>query len=155
MIRSWGRAMLWLAASAWLALCFALSWQTGEETAGTSWKLADLLLRMLAPLGIKPDADAFHRALRTAAHFGMFLIAGTLFEAAFTTSVNMAKKAFLYALILCWFSAAACEIGKLWIPGRHLEWDELGLNLFGALCGILSLHLVVQRFRRPAPHPER
>ena len=153
--RVWA-GVLWVLAIGWLGLCFYLSWQTGEQTAGLSQWLAGALLRLLAKVNLRPDPTAFHQGLRTAAHVGAFLGAGALLGGALAVSAwekrRWARITFLGGMVACSLSAAAAEIAKRWIPGRHLQWDELGLNLLGALLGVGGACLIalIARKRRDA-----
>ena len=143
--RVWA-GVLWCLALCWMALCFYLSWQTGEETVGVSLWVAKLLLRLLEKMNIRPNPATFHTNLRTLAHWGAFFAAGGLFGGALAVSLWGRKRwlmwTFLGGMLICTLSAGASEIIKLWIPGRHLQWEELGLNVVGALCGVLPACLI-------------
>ena len=139
--------LLWCAALVWLALCFVLSGQTGAETAETSQFLAQILLRLLSLLGITPDAKAFHSDLRVISHFVVFFMAGTLVNAACLATLRPKRHPAVWTLISCGVCAVACEVVKLWIPGRHLQWDELGLNMLGVLCGTAVTALLYRVFK--------
>lgn len=137
--RVWAGA-LWALSALWLGLCFFLSWQTGEDTAATSRWLADALLGILARWGKSPDPEAFHLFLRTWAHWVAFLVAGALVTGAAALTrwekPRPARRALLGGVAICLVSACASEMFKVCVPGRHLQWDELGLNLLGAAMGI-------------------
>ena len=154
--RVWA-VILWCLALLWMALCFYLSWQTGEETAGFSMWLAGVLMRLLAVVNIRPEMAAFHMALRRMAHLIVFFVAGGLFGSAFAVTfgdrLKWALRTFTGSMIVCVLCAMASEIFKQWIPGRHLQWDELALNLCGALLGVLlacAAGFLVRRIRKKA-----
>ena len=131
------QAILWFLTLLWLAFCLYLSWQTGEETAGFSQRIARFLLDLLGKLGLQPDALHFHAGLRLFAHFGVFFVTGLLTASALFVSFSRDKRrmAFWIAAISCSLIAVLAEVGKLPIPGRHLTWSETGLNVVGAFVG--------------------
>ena len=136
--------VLWLLTILWLAFCFYLSWQTGEETAGFSQRIARFLLDLLGKLGMQPDPQQFHAGLRLFAHFGVFFVTGLLTAAALLVSLprGQGSKAFWIAAVSCALIAILAEVGKLPIPGRHLTWSEAGLNVVGAVCGASLIRIV-------------
>lgn len=129
------RRTLWAAALAWYAVCLYLSWQNGEDTFNTSWGIAAAALEVLQHFDIRPDPQQFHSSLRLAAHFGIFFVAGVLQAAALTDSPR--RHRYAIAAGISSLVAVAGEVGKVNIPGRHLQWDETGLNVIGAVCGVL------------------
>lgn len=141
------RIILWSAVIVWLLTCLYLSWQTGEETAGLSWRIAQFLLELLNRIGLKPDAQQFHTGLRLFAHFGIFFITGFLVSGALEVSLSQRARRnpvpFLIAVMLCSLVAILAEVGKLGIPGRHLTWSEAALNVVGIICGAVFLKMIV------------
>ena len=129
------RGSLWTATLAWYAVCLYLSWQNGEDTFNTSWNLANVSLEVLKHFGIRPDLHQFHTYLRLVAHFGIFFVAGGLQASAMARSSQ--KHRYLLSAGISSLVAVAGEVGKINIPGRHLQWDETGLNVIGAVCGVL------------------
>ena len=133
------RIALWIAAIAWLAFCFFLSWQNGGDTAGLSWIIAEFFMKILKNVGLAFQVEQFHKYLRLFAHFGIFFVAGTLFAGAMEVSLpqnpNRERNTFCAAAGICSFAAVLAEVGKLAVPGRHLTWSEAGLNVVGAICG--------------------
>ena len=133
------RITLWIAAIEWLTFCFFLSWQNGSDTAGFSWIIAEFFMKTLKNVGLAFGVEQFHKYLRLFAHFGIFFVAGVLFACAMEASLpqnpNRNLKAFCIAAGICSFAAVLAEVGKLAVPGRHLTWSEVGLNVVGAICG--------------------
>ena len=131
--------ILWIATVLWMGLCLYLSWQPGEETASLSGAFTRVVRSGLQLFGFEIDMDALHVLLRRNAHMGVFLVAGVL--TFFAVGRSLAKSA--YADVLTFgIAAAACallavvaEVGKLWVPGRHLQWDETLLDVIGVICG--------------------
>lgn len=134
--------ILWVLTAAWTALVLHLTLQPGPDTAQTSGRLAAWLHQLLTGLGFVMEFDVFHMLLRTAAHFVLFFGFGILFESAMLSSVRRVD--FVRVCVPALLAGAAIsiipEVLKLWIPGRHLQWDEVGLNVAGALVGTLGVY---------------
>ena len=138
--------VLWSAAIAWLALCLYLSWQTEEKTVSLSWQITKLCLALLKLAGVQIKARTLHMQLRLAAHFGVFFVAGVLFSAAFAATFDHTRhryiNSFLAALAVSASVSVLAEVYKLNVPGRHLQWNETGLNVIGSITGIILVQLV-------------
>ncbi len=133
-------ALWWSLTIGWTALCFFLSWQTGEDTGSFSLAIAAFLLDILGAVGIHADLTAFHLLLRTFAHFGVFFLAGFFFAGATESLWHLfpsGKRLRPLCFLALGLVALLTDVPKLWIPGRHLQWDEAALNALGALCGYL------------------
>ena len=145
--------ILWLAAIGWTAFCLFLSWQTGAATGALRLKIAQFLLKLLGHVGITLELNTFHMALRLAAHFGVFFLAGLLFDAALGTTLPPTGRAngaaFFVAALVYSAGAVLAEVAKLKIPGRHLQWDEAMLNVAGVLCGAGIMWIFFAAVRRP------
>ena len=135
------QVILWLLTILWLAFCLYLSWQTGEETGQFSQRIARFLLDLLGRLGLQPDAQQFHAGLRLFAHFGVFFVTGLLTASALYVSLPRSKRKITLwiAVVSCTLVAVLAEVGKLTVPGRHLTWSEAGLNVVGAIGGVLAV----------------
>lgn len=136
---------LWIASTLWMGLCLFLSWQSGESTVRVSGTLAEELGRLLRMPENK--ADKFHTRLRQAAHVVLFFIEAVLFACAFSASLapGCAGPAAVYAAASCCASATLAETLKVFIPGRHLQWSEVLLNLLGVLGGVAVVWAGVSR----------
>lgn len=91
-----------------------------------------------------------HQTLRIIAHFVLFCIFGMLLEAAIIVSSchpSMLKSCFP-ALLICTVISIIPEVVKLWIPGRHLQWDEVLLNIIGAYGGVFMIALGMKKRKR-------
>ena len=150
MRRKLSAAVLWLLALGWAGFSLFLSWQPGEDTGALSMELARFLLGLLARVGIYPDQAAFHMGLRLAAHLGVFFIDGLLAAAALAVSLPRAERRawpYIMAALACSALAVAAEVGKQYVPGRHLQWDETLLNVAGSVLGV-GLVVAVSALRR-------
>lgn len=121
----------------WLALAVFLSLQNGSGTGALSEGLTKWLVDGLNRIGLNLNFTTFHAFLRIAAHFIVFFVLGVLF--AWSLNVWGAIRIWhvLATLVVVTAIAVLVEVGKLWIPGRHLQWNEALLNVIGAWCGIV------------------
>lgn len=130
---------LWTVSILWMGFCLFLSWQTGEDTARLSGNVAQAVKRVIHIFGVEVDLNDLHAWLRKAAHIVTFFVSGVLFCCSFQRSLKHSPHSSLYSFPLsaafCSLCAIAAEVCKIWIQGRHLQWDEAVLNVAGAICG--------------------
>lgn len=144
------QGVLWAAVIAWTMLALFLTFQNGADTAQTSGKIAKEIYRILGRCGIVVEYAKLHQTLRIIAHFVLFCIFGMLLEAAIIVSSchpSMLKSCFP-ALLICTVISIIPEVVKLWIPGRHLQWDEVLLNIIGAYGGVFMIALGMKKRKR-------
>ena len=144
-------AILWAATALWMGLCLFLSWQPGEETTTLSGEIAQAVHRVIRLFGFEVDITIIHSLLRKLAHPAVFFVAGVLLCWATTRSLprglHRTALACLIAALAVSALAVLAEAGKLWIPGRHLQWDETLLDVAGAVCGSV-VAWVISRLRK-------
>lgn len=137
--RNTSACLLWIVSALWLGLCLYLSWQTGEETTGLSEEITQGVKKVAHLFGYEVELSVLHAFLRKSAHGAVFFIAGVLCYAAFKRSLPKIPRlngiSAAMSIVLCSLTAVAAETGKVWIPGRHLQWDETLLGVLGAICG--------------------
>lgn len=134
--------LLWTASILWLCLCLFLSWQKGDNTVALSGKVAVNIKRVIHLFGIEVDLDVLDACLRKGAHVGMFYIMGILFCCSFHRSwFRVSAMSVVLTISFCSVCAVVAEVGKVWIPGRHLQWSEVLLNVIGVVCGAGSVEL--------------
>lgn len=133
-------ALLFISAS-WIAVCLFLSWQTGEDTEALSSGLTEKIIKLLSAIGIyyTGNFNSIHSLIRRVAHFAVFFFAGLTAEIATNSlqhsSQHIISPASVVTAILCSVVAIMSEVGKVYIPGRHLQWGDAMLNVFGVLVG--------------------
>ena len=138
--------ILWGATVLWMCLCLFLSWQQGEDTSQLSGRIAYAAKRVIYLFGIEIDLNTLHMWLRKYAHVAVFFVLAILFFCSVRRSLP--RTAYLsfwsYAVTVAACSACAviAEVGKIWIPGRHLQWDETMLDVFGVICGAATAELL-------------
>lgn len=140
------QGILWAAVVAWTILALFLTLQNGTGTAAASNRIAREVHRVLTGCGIVVQYSKLHQALRTAAHIIVFGVFGMLLEAAILASSPHAtvRRNCIPALLVCTAISVMPEVLKLWVPGRHLQWGEVLLNLIGAYVGVLGVYMVCQ-----------
>lgn len=119
----------------WLLLILFLSFQTGEQTGELSGGMAQWLVDCLNRMGISVGYARLHALMRLAAHFLLLFVFGILLAWTFRVWKAVGTRAVFFLLLTVTAVAVLAEVGKLWIPGRHLHWDEVPLNLLGGWCG--------------------
>lgn len=120
----------------WFVLSVFLSLQNGRGTGELSRTLSRWTTKQLKRIGIQLDFEAFHSFLRVSAHFIVFFVLGILFAWSLNAMGATLIRHTLAALAVVTIISVSVEVGKIWIPGRHLQWDEAILNVVGAWCGI-------------------
>jgi VanZ family protein len=124
---------LWILVAIWLAICFGLSSQTGEETG----KLSLTIARFVAAIFNLADTSVvdINSWLRTLAHIACFFVLSGLMSGACATTFSTHFSAFAWPLLPCVFFAFLDEIRKSNIPGRHCSIPEAWLNTLGCILG--------------------
>lgn len=136
--------MLWIAVIAWMMIVLFLTLQNGANTARTSNKIAKEAYQILVRYGINVEYTELHQVLRIAAHFFVFCVFGVLVGFAVLAS---SKQAGVFGtcipiLFICTAMSIMPEVMKVWIPGRHLQWDEVVLNVIGAYVGVFGAYVI-------------
>ncbi len=130
---------LWTVTLLWMGLCLYLSWQPGEDTTALSGEIAQAVKRVIRLFGVEVDITNLHTALRKLAHPAVFCVAGILLCCSAKRSIfrdpHRDAAACAISVLAISILAVVAEVGKLWIPGRHLQWDETLLDVAGAVCG--------------------
>jgi VanZ family protein len=128
---------LWWLFVLWLVVAVVLSSQNGTETASTSHQVSQFIIQLFHMPETKLDIfDAF---LRKLAHMVVFLLLGGLLYIALYETLETKKYIWLWVGISCSTFAIFDEVKKSFIAGRHCQWDEAGLNLFGVLASVVLL----------------
>lgn len=120
----------------WVILSVFLSLQGGEETGQMSMSMTEWLVNLLARLGISVREEPFHAFLRISAHFSVFFVMGLLFAWSLSVRGMTDARSIRITAGIAAGIATMVELGKIWVPGRHLQWYETLLNVLGVWCGI-------------------
>ena len=124
----WGLIFIWSTLLMWL------SSENGMATNQTSMRLAAMIVQWF---GIAAEqVPAVNRLLRTLAHFVVFFILGGAVYCVAWVTQPYQKGAALPSFVICMILAVIDEAKKIFITGRHLSWEEMGLNCIGAAVGI-------------------
>lgn len=147
------RLLLWLLVAAIMAAIFCFSAQTGQESAAVSEpfsRLTQTLFSFVSPLFPSlsiDDFDAFVVFTRKAAHF--FCYASLAASAFFAFSCDLSqRKSALFSFLLSVLYAVSDEWHQSFVPERAMQAQDVLLDSFGAVCGILLCLLCVRLARR-------
>ena len=113
-------------------ILFYLSHQNGEDTHETSLNLTNHLSFLSS------DTETLHINLRRYAHIFLFAI----FTFFFTLTLHISNYPY-YFLAFPVLYTWADEATKVFIPGRHFSWFDVGLNLIGVVIGVVLGFAVV------------
>ena len=113
-------------------ILFYLSHQNGEDTHETSFNLTNYLSFLSS------DTETLHSNLRRYAHIILFAIFSFLYTLTFH-NFHYPYYFLVFPLLYTW----ADEATKVFIPGRHFSWFDVGLNLIGVVIGVLLGFAVV------------
>ena len=140
---TFSRVIPFLIALVWLGVLVFLSSQNGESTAATSLPMAEWLQQHIFTT---MDVGTVHMMIRRDAHFIVFFVESLLFLTAVYNVWGKLWRSVATATVLCVSLAYIDEAHKVFIPGRHCQWNEAGMNATGALLGIgvfLIIYFVV------------
>ena len=107
-------------------ILFYLSHQNEEDTHETSQTLANHFSFL------SPDTDTLHSNLRRYAHIILFSVFSFLFTLTLNT-LFLPYYFLAFPLLYTW----ADEATKVFIPGRHFSWFDVGLNIIGVVIGVV------------------
>ena len=149
-LRNGRQIVLWTLFSAWLVLVVFLSSEDGLSTARTSGRLAALFVRLFY---IRSELTwRIDHTLRMSAHFvGFFILSGLAYTAVMATWADL-RFIKTYAILFCAVLSILDEVKKVFIPGRHLSWSEVGINVLGVLCGVF-ISMMVEKISGKAATP--
>lgn len=115
----------------WFIFMTHLSHEDGERTSATSLRLA----KLLTFLG--DDIEEINKYLRKIAHVIVFAVFAILFCKTMVLA-NMP----IWTMSLVYIFTIADEATKPLIKGRHFSWNDVVLNVAGALIGVLTVMVI-------------
>ncbi|MGN0155476.1 MAG: VanZ family protein [Lachnospiraceae bacterium] len=136
----------------WVSLVLFLSFQNGQETAGTSMHFTQSILRIF--MKEEPGWDMlmlWDARFRLAAHFVLLFLYGIIIMITLLQWIDRLWVVTSVSVVSGVFLAVMSEVGKLSIEGRHCDLSEMGLNVVGAIAGaliVMVIHLIFQRHRK-------
>lgn len=130
----------WLLAAGWIYVLFYLSRQTAGDSAELSGWFARGVLRRLSFLNVSEETFEFY--MRKLAHFGIFAVEGFLIRIACYATRPRRHLNTLFAILLCLPLAVTNEYSQLFAEGRGCSVRDMGIDMAGALLGILVAALI-------------
>ena len=146
---------LWLVVLLWLVLIFALSAQPATQSNGFSEKVTETIIRTIAWI-VHIDLDAktinglviqMNHFVRKFAHAWIYSVLGILVIRSFIYTGIKGFKAYMFALLFCFFYAGIDEIHQTVVSGRSGQISDVLLDTTGAVFG-MGLYWVYSRVRR-------
>lgn len=132
------RTFLMISFILWTALILFLSFQSGADTANTSMRLTKYILGLFIEGDISYETlEYWHMTFRLWAHPVIFCLFSLL---AMGVTTEFIRKRWI-CVVLTGISgillAVVTEVGKWNIPGRHVDREEMMLNVIGVIGGMV------------------
>ncbi len=127
------RRHMWLVCTlfaAWTLMIFSRSLQPAPVSNQESKAALELLERTL-------QVELTMLQIRKAAHFLEFAVLGVLAQLMFGGLCRMWKESILFAIVAGLVIALCDETIQLFVAGRAGQVEDIWLDLFGAICGVL------------------
>lgn len=125
----------------WVAIIFSFSMQPSDVSGNISGSLASKIAELFLPalLAHPKQLEMLDFIVRKCAHFTEFMVLGVL--SAFTLQYTNLKMKMLAAIEFCVVVATIDETIQLFFNGRAGQVQDVLLDSFGALAGILVVVL--------------
>jgi len=128
----------------WILLIFALSAQTGEQSAGLSSQVTKIIIKTVTwvmPMDtnvrtIDKMVQKFNNIVRKFAHAGLYLGLGILVINSNIKKDTKGFKPYVYAVIFCMVYAVTDEAHQTLVAGRTGQVSDIVIDTTGAIVGI-------------------
>lgn len=135
--------IMWVAVLLWMVVIFCFSAQNGTQSSQLSETVQHYIVQLTGAKPVQQGADD-QLVLRKTAHFGVYLVLGVLCVTAFLYTprpTGMRTKAAL-ALAISAGYAVTDELHQSFVAGRSARVFDVGIDTFGACCGIIIVLLI-------------
>ncbi len=129
----------------WMIIILLFSQQSGTESADLSSGVVGMVLAMLEFLmpAYQFDVDLISVIVRKSAHFFLYFVLGILtLNFANEYSIYQKKERIIFSILFCILFATIDEIQQIFIPGRHGGIDDVLIDAFGSVSGILLFYKI-------------
>ena len=127
------------------ALILFLSFQPGEDTADTSMRFTNFILGLFIEGDIPYETLVYwHMTFRLWAHPVIFCCYSILAMGVITEFVRRRILCVVLSGISGILLAVFTEVGKLNVPGRHFDMEEMWLNVAGVVAGVI-IYVVIAK----------
>ena len=144
----WIRLILWILIVAMGVTIFSLSAQEGPESSAASDAVVRFIIQMIDPdFDALPEADqisvfAFVKKLvRKGAHFAEFAMLGCLIR--LLISSYGLRCGTRWSWLAGTLYACTDELHQLFVSARAAMWQDVALDSFGVLAGIMAAHMML------------
>ena len=148
------RGLLALLTLGWMAMIFAFSAQSGDESGGLSALLAQPLTdALIDEADTTGDAELLYRSVdglvRTVAHFAEYAVLGGL--------LSLLLRSFgVTALAWPWAAGTLYALTDEWhqfyVPGRAVQWTDVVIDSAGVLAGAILTRMMIAYWRKKHVH---
>ncbi len=120
------------------ALIIFLSFQSGPDTADTSMRFTKFILHLFIRGDIPYEVlEHWHMTFRLLAHPLIFCLFSILAMGVARQFLKRRWVCFLITSVVGILLSIVTEVGKWNIPGRHMDFAEMGWNVLGVIGGLL------------------
>ncbi|HZJ57354.1 MAG TPA: VanZ family protein [Clostridia bacterium] len=127
----------WILPILWMGVIFIFSHQAGEESAGLSGGVTQVILTFAEGIGIRLDEVRFHGIVRVMGHFIIFFVLGQLWYITLRIRGKSPNHASIIAFLLCIGYAFFDELHQYFVPGRACELSDVLVDGAGAGVAII------------------
>lgn len=125
----------------WMIIIFLMSNSSAIESSNQSGLITTLINKIL----MLEHFEFLNFIIRKLAHLFEYMILGILMINCLK-NYNI-KNYFLLAIILCFIYACTDEIHQVFIPGRSGKIQDVLLDTFGSIIGIVSYYSIFKRIK--------
>lgn len=122
-----------------LAGIFLLAQQSTKETSDLTWRVEQLLVRIIPPTGTGSAGEPTWLGLtiRRLAHVVEYAVLGLIASLVVMQFAGITGRAAAYAATICFAASLADELHKVFVPGRHFDAHDLVLDAVGYLLAMI------------------
>ena len=126
-------------ALATLAGIFLLAQQSVKETSDLTWRVEQLLVRIIPPTGTGPAGEPTWLGLtiRRLAHVVEYAVLGLTTSLVVMQFAGATGRAAAYTAAICFAASLADELHKVFVPGRHFDAQDLALDAVGYMLAMM------------------
>ena len=148
-VKSNKNIIYWIPVILIMVLIFIFSHQPANQSAALSSGITEIIIEMVENVipNTQLDIRSMNHLVRKNAHFFIYLLLGVLVMRALRKNGVDGIRGMGYAALICILYAISDEIHQLFVPGRSGEILDVIIDSVGAVIGIVSYRLLVNRAR--------
>ena len=135
-----------------MTLIFYLSSQPAQQSSELSRGISFVLIKWFLPKDLSETElriilTNINAIIRKVAHFIIFSVLGSLLYSIFLTA-KRPRKPMLCGMTIGLIYALSDEFHQVFVPGRGAQWQDVLLDFFGVIVGIVAIKLVLKAIGR-------